>query len=272
MKKLIEIIDEVAKEHGLEWYKPQSAEPLEKDIPQAKFTKLLPANQRPEQDVKRIEQGKFDGRFNHTPSEKVAEKQMRPSYGRRMKQLPSEAYYIIHDIRQTPTHSGYHDPYSTFPDSEIKRGFTIASTKAAPNVVAHEAHHKTVTKLVNKYGLDKTHNLYSKMVDQIPQKLKKMLTLHLKNISPSYAALHESDNPRQQLAFKEELVNYIRDIATGNDPLNRRHFYKKLYEKHNNYLPNAIPGETFEKFDNLLKKTWKDIHTFANNATEEHLG
>jgi 8-oxo-dGTP pyrophosphatase MutT (NUDIX family) len=30
MKKLLEIIDEVAKEHGLEWYKPHSAEPIKK--------------------------------------------------------------------------------------------------------------------------------------------------------------------------------------------------------------------------------------------------
>ena len=30
MKKLLEIIDEVAKEHGLEWYKPQSIESIKK--------------------------------------------------------------------------------------------------------------------------------------------------------------------------------------------------------------------------------------------------
>jgi hypothetical protein len=240
-------------------------EPLVKDIPQAKFTKLLPANQRPEQDVKRIEQGKFDGGFNYTPSEKVAEKQLRTAYGYR------GAGEIIEDIRQNPTHSGYHDPYSTFPNSKIKRGITVASTKALPSVVAHEAHHRTVTKLINKYGEDKVHNLYSKMVDKVPQNLKILVT-NLLRTYPSYAQLHESSAPRHQLAFKEELVNYIRDLATDGGTEGRRHQVKEIYKKNNNYIPKAVGMETFEKVDALLKKTWKDIHTFANNATEEHLG
>jgi hypothetical protein len=238
---------------------------LEKDIPQAKFTKLLPANQRPEQDVKRIEQGKFDGGFNYTPSEKVAEKQLRTAYGYR------GAGEIIEDIRQNPTHSGYHDPYSTFPNSKIKRGITVASTKALPSVVAHEAHHRTVTKLINKYGEDKVHNLYSKMVDKVPQNLKILVT-NLLRTYPSYAQLHESSAPRHQLAFKEELVNYIRDLATDGGTEGRRHQVKEIYKKNNNYIPKAVGMETFEKVDALLKKTWKDIHTFANHATEEHLG
>ena len=267
MKKLQELADKIAKEHGLEWYQPQNTEPLEKDIPQAKFTKLLPANQRPEQNVKRIEQGKIaEGKDNYTPSERVAEKQLSPSYGNEH----MGAYDIIHRIRQAPTHEGIHDPYSTFPDSETKRAFTITSTKAAPYVVAHEAHHKTVTKLINKYGEKKVHNLYNKVVDNVPQNLKNLITILLRT-NPSYKALHESSHPRHQLAFKEELVNYIRDMSTDGGTEGRRHQIKELYQKRNNYIPNWFGMETFEKFDNLIKKTWKDIHTFANNATEEHL-
>jgi 8-oxo-dGTP pyrophosphatase MutT (NUDIX family) len=43
MKKLLEIIDEVAKEHGLEWHKPQSAEPIKKSEDFSRVSSIIVA-------------------------------------------------------------------------------------------------------------------------------------------------------------------------------------------------------------------------------------
>lgn len=249
-----------AHDSGYNVFKAIREEEMFKAAPQAKFTKLLPANQRPEQDVKRIEPGisedweisgghaKMTSPEKSTPSEKVSAKQLSYAYSK------TGGKEIVRQIRKDPS-VAIHDPYAT--------GVSVASTKAPDEVVAHEAHHRTVTKLVVKYGLDKVHKLYDNMIRLIPNDVQRMLTSTLKNV-PNYNAMHGSPDPRQRLAFKEEMVNLLRDFTTGKEG-GRRRFLKDYTSAH-----YGSP-EQFNKLDNVLKNTWQKVQDFANSATEDHM-
>jgi len=214
---------------------------LNKSLPQIKAPGLLPANQRPEQDVYRVAQG---------TSAQAAAKRLKPAYG-------SKSKSIIREITKDPQ-SGVHDPYKT--------KISVVSERAPEGIIAHEAHHRTVSKLVDTYGLDKVHKLYSNIINQIPKPLLSFFDNILTN-SQNYVHLRNSGDLRQNLAYKEEMINLIRDVATGND---RRKQLKDFYQKYNNYA--SVPGlEQWEKLDHSVKNTWKNIVNFANSVKKEHL-
>lgn len=214
---------------------------LSKALPQIKAPYLLPDNQRPEQDVYRVSSG---------PSSKASVRRLKTAYG-------TESRSLVGEITKDPT-VGIHDPYST--------KISLASTKAPESVIAHEAHHRTVSKLVDQYGIDKVHNLYNNIIKQIPKPLFDLFDEVLLN-SQNYAHLKNTKDQRQNLVYKEEIINLIRDVATGQE---RRNTFKDFYAKHNNNAP--IPHfQQWEKLDNTVKKTWKNITNFANSVKKEHL-
>lgn len=229
---------------------------LQKDVAQIKATKMLPSNQRPEQNVKRVipsEQDEY-GMKPQTSSENVAVRQLSTSYGK------YGAQSAVSQMNRTPEDSGIFDPYNS------KMGFT--SSKAHPTTVAHEAHHKTVQSLVDKYGVEKINKLYDKLMTNIHPDLHPILHRTLMT-NPSYKGMYvkSSVDPRLGLAYKEEMINLVHDIVSGP----RRNLFSDFYKKNDNYIRDHKGLESFKKFDNAVKDSWRKIHQFANNASEEHL-
>jgi hypothetical protein len=233
--------------------------PLQKDAPQAKYPKLLPANQRPEQDVRRIESGgpaRPKGLDSYTPSEKVATKQLSKPYG-------AVANAVIQDIAANPITTGIHDPYDT--------KLSIVSKKAGNDVIAHEAHHRTTSKLVDKYGVDKVHKIYDNMIGFIHPEMYNILN-NILSTNHNYRNMKTHPGQREKLAYKEEIVNALRDFSTSKEKEGRRSLIKNYYKRMNNHVPEAGEFNTFEKFDNEVKKAWKNISNYANNLKPEDLG
>lgn len=76
---------------------------------------------------------------------------------------------------------------------------------------------------------------------------------------------------RLQLAYKEEMINLIRDFATDESKKGRRRQLKDFYKKSGNHIFALQGMENFEKADNTIKKTWKNIIDFSEQADNSHL-
>jgi hypothetical protein len=210
---------------------------LKKAAPQAKFPNLI-ENARPETGVKPLD-------YNSSTQMKAVYKKSPES---------SEVF----DSMQNDGLSGKHN--TAFVD---EKGQAFASNKAHESTVAHEAHHQTTMKLINKYGIDKVHKLYGDMISKnVEPRLHNAIHDALR-LSPHYKQQSESPNKEHQQIFNEEKVNFIRDLHSGHMRKDFGSFMATNGSKYGFKDPYDL--------DNAIKTSWKNIVNHAKLAKPEHL-
>lgn len=168
------------------------------------------------------------------------------------------------------------DKYAGVFDPNSNKYFV--NKEATNTVKEHEAHHVLVNRMVEKHGLEKINNLYTKLIDNhIHPAIKQLINNALK-ANEGYMRLLSSRNPRNQLHYKEEVVNTLRDFIHGNkvggkqDPHagNRRAILMNYINNNPSDLKRA-GFESAQHFDAELKRNWNKLRDAANNVKPEDL-
>lgn len=147
-----------------------------------------------------------------------------------------------------------------------KRGFQsfAASIAGRRDTQEHEGHHVLVDKLINKYGIDKINKMYNDLINKMHPAVKNFIGSALL-ATPNYARMANHLNPRYKLAFKEEMINMLRDSVHGSL---REDLVKFLHAKPYVLRPHF---QDFNHFDRELKRNWKTIRDHANQMKPEDL-
>jgi hypothetical protein len=142
---------------------------------------------------------------------------------------------------------------TAFPSGSQKT-FAIVNEDQDPTAKEHEAFHILMDNVSKKHGTAVAGEFLDHLISHIPSDYHGFITKSLKNNS-NYNNMSRSPNPRHQNAFKEEIINFARDLTSKGG---LRDQYKKIM--------NSNPDlNKFKNDDKVIKNTWNKIYNAAHS-------
>lgn len=236
----------VALFHPVQAQKIEKSEELLKGAGRIAPKGLDPKNTRPDQDVKTFQPGQTSAKFLDRKHAKLFPGYPAPSIDKNVGGI-------------------FYPSVTADPSGESAQAFAPAGVH---DVIEHEGHHALVDKLIAVHGVDKIHNMYNNLLQQIHPKVLDFVTQVARSV-PEYAKMERHPTTRYQLAHKEELVNMIRDFVHGSGPGSRREQWNAALD--NPHFVRNWGFKTGQEFDTEVKRAWKTIRDGANKMKPEDL-
>ena len=178
------------------------------------------------------------------------------------------------------------DPVKDFKSKKIYKGkitdpMFIPEINAAPNklkpqafsipdqsIIEHEGHHAMVDRLAQKHGVEKISKLYDRLTGMMHPDILHLIHASLHS-NDEYRKMAVSPHPRYRLAYKEEMINLLRDFVHDSKDASepgRRAQLKSMFNRHGH--PKF---KDFNHMDSALKSSWVKIRDAANKTKPEDL-
>jgi len=246
----------------------ESDDTLEKSRPQLKVPAEKDISNRPDQEVypASMASGKFvmnqkkDELFAN-PKEYVEKKVEMAQKGSKYSTQPANTEEKIREGQRVARKlkddkSG--ESFGVSSPQKNNKSIAIASKGANKSVIPHEGQHVLFQQIADKHGIDNTNTFVDSLIDQAHPHIVEFADKILSN-KPSYRAMKEHPNPRHNLAYKEEMVNMVRDFIES--PARRGMFKESLGVDNSGQSKTGNPQHTerFRDLDGKVKQSWQGM-------------